>query len=123
MTGGTHAISIVDDDDAVRDSMHLLLEACGYAVRDYDSAAAVLNDPAARDCCCLILDLHMPGMDGLTLLEHLREDGFDAAALLVTGRGDPRDERISRTGILARLQKPVADNVLLEWVERACEAA
>jgi two-component system response regulator FixJ len=117
-------ISIVDDDDPVRDSMRLLLETFGYSVREYASAAALLKDPYARTCSCLILDLHMPGMTGLELLEQLRSDGFAAPALLVTGRRDASlEQRFSRAAILTTLQKPVAEDVLIEWVTRACAAS
>ena len=115
------AISIVDDDDPVRDSMRLLLETLGYSVREYASPDALLHDPVARDCSCLILDLHMPGMSGLELLEQLRSEGFGAPALLVTGRRDDSlEQRLSRAAILTTLQKPVAEEVLIEWVTRAC---
>jgi FixJ family two-component response regulator len=118
------AISIVDDDDPVRDSMRLLLETLGYSVREYASADALLHDPGARDCSCLILDLHMPGMTGIELLEQLRAEGFGAPALLVTGRRDASlDQRLSRAAILTTLQKPVSEDVLIEWVTRACAAA
>ncbi|HEY1960787.1 MAG TPA: response regulator [Rhizomicrobium sp.] len=117
------AISIVDDDDPVRDSMRLLLETFGYSVREYATPAALLDDPQARECSCLILDLHMPGMSGLELVEQLRSEGFEAPALLVTGRRDATlEQRLSRAAILTTLQKPVSEGVLIEWVTRACAA-
>lgn len=116
-------IAIVDDDEPVRDSMRLLLESIGFGARDYASAAELLDDPRGNDCDCLILDLHMPGMNGLELLEMLRARGSKVPALLVTGRGDASlNDRISRAGILATLAKPVAEDLLLQWVERACTA-
>lgn len=120
----TQAISIVDDDDPVRDSMRLLLETFGYSVREYASPAALLGDPGARECSCLILDLHMPGMSGIELIEQLRAEGFEAPALLVTGRRDTTlEQRLSRAAILTTLQKPVSEDLLIQWVTRACAAA
>jgi FixJ family two-component response regulator len=114
-------IAIVDDDEPVRDSMRLLLESFGFRARDYASAQNLLDDPDGIDCSCLVLDLHMPGMGGLELLEMLRSRGVHVPALLVTANGDPNlGDRIERAGILATLAKPVSENVLLEWIERAC---
>jgi two-component system response regulator FixJ len=118
------AISIVDDDDPVRDSMRLLLETFGYSVREYANPAALLNDPDSRACKCLIMDLHMPGMSGLEMLEQLRAEGFLAPALLVTGRRDTSlEQRFSGAAILTTLQKPVSEDVLIEWVTRACASS
>lgn len=117
-------IVIVDDDEPVRDSMRLLLESMGFGTRDYASASDLLDDPHGDKCDCLILDLHMPGVNGLELLEMLRARGSKVPALLVTGRGDSSlSERIARAGILATLSKPVSEDLLLEWVERACAAS
>ena len=117
-------ISIVDDDEPVRDSMRLLLESLGFRARDYASAQNLLDDPDGIDCSCLVLDLQMPGMSGLELLEMLRSRGVRVPALLVTANGDPKlESRIERAGILATLAKPVSENLLLEWIERACAAS
>lgn len=114
-------VSIVDDDEPVRDSMRLLLESLGFLARDYASAQNLLDDPDGIDCTCLVLDLHMPGMNGLELLETLRSRGVRVPALLVTANGDPKlEDRIGRAGILATLAKPVPESLLLEWIERAC---
>ena len=120
----THrTVSVVDDDEPVRDSMRLLLESSGFAVRDYSSATEFLEDPRALDSCCLVLDLHMPGMNGIELMELLRERRSGIPTLLITGKGDPNlGDRVARAAILATLHKPVREEILLQWIERACKA-
>lgn len=113
-------IYLVDDDDAVRDSARVLLEAYGLTVRDFPSAAALLEQTRGEGGDCLVLDLHMPGLSGLELLELLRKRGILVPAILLTGRFDPAlSERMAKAGTLTTLQKPVETSVLLEWIERA----
>jgi FixJ family two-component response regulator len=113
-------VHIVDDDDAVRDSMRVFLESFGMSVRDYASAHDFLGADGADDKGCLVLDLHMPGMNGLELLEMLRGRGSDVPAIVVTGRGDPvLKERARRAGALVLLDKPVDESVLLSAIDRA----
>ena len=113
-------VDIVEDDDAVRDSMCDLLEAYGYVARGYPSAAQFLQ----RACTpgnCLIVDLHMPEMTGLELLETLRAQDVRVPALIVTGRPDPSlGPRIERAEVVKLLQKPVEVDQLCGWIERAC---
>jgi FixJ family two-component response regulator len=113
-------IHVVDDDEAVRDSMQILLESYGFAVRDYASAVDFLAVNKTLPVGCLLLDLHMPGMTGLELLEILRARGFDCPVILVTGRSDSQlRERASRAGAIALLDKPVDDDLLLGALNRA----
>jgi len=113
-------VCIVDDDEAIRDSMRLLIESYGMGVREYPSATAYLNDMPASGSACLLLDLHMPGMSGLELLELLRRRRVDTPAIIITGRSDPTlAERIERAGVLALLHKPVGDDDLMAFIERA----
>jgi len=113
-------IYLVDDDDAVRDSARVLLEAYGLTVRPFPSAAALLEQTRGEGGDCLVLDLHMPGMSGLELLELLRKRGILVPAILLTGRFDSAlSDRMGKAGTLATLQKPVETPVLLEWIERA----
>jgi len=116
------SICIVDDDEAVRDSMRVLVESYGYPVRDYPSAMAFLDDLRGREPGCLLLDLHMPGMDGLELIELLRRRRVQTPAIIITGRKDTiHQQRVKAAGVLTLLNKPVADDVLLGWIERALE--
>ena len=113
-------IYLVDDDDAVRDSARVLLEAYGLTVRPFPSAAALLEQTRGEGGDCLVLDLHMPGLSGLELLELLRKRGILVPAILLTGRFDSAlSERMEKAGTLATLQKPVETSILLEWIERA----
>jgi CheY-like chemotaxis protein len=66
---------VIDDDDAVRDSIRILLETSGYAVRSFDSAAALLGGERPVKNSCLIIDVDMPGTGGLELLDRLRREG------------------------------------------------
>ncbi len=118
MLTGKPTITVIDDDDAVRDSMLTLLESYGYAVKSYASA----NDFLARStgaADCLLVDHHMPGMTGLNLLEHLRAKGDGTPALMITARLVPDMEpRANRIGVRI-LQKPLADEELVRWIEDA----
>lgn len=116
-------VCIVDDDEAIRDSMRLLIESYGMGVREYPSATAYLNDMPPSGSACLLLDLHMPGMSGLELIELLRRRRIDTPAIMITGRSDPAlSDRIDRAGILALLHKPVGDEDLMAYIERAFNA-
>jgi FixJ family two-component response regulator len=113
-------IHIVDDDDAVRDSMRALLESLGFDVHDYSSAVEFLNRGGTRLKGCLLLDLHMPVMSGIDLLDHMQSEGARLPTIVITGRGDPTlRERALKSGALALIDKPVSDDALLGAIGRA----
>jgi len=117
--GSQRMVHVVDDDDAVRDSMRSLLEAHGLTVREYDSAGAFLSADG-EEGGCLLLDLHMPGMSGLELLETLREKHNDIPTIVMTGRSDAGlRARAQRSGALAFLDKPVDEDQLMSTIDRA----
>lgn len=116
-------LCIVDDDDAVRDSLRALLESYGLMVRDYASASEFLNGEPCSEPGCLIVDLHMPGMDGLELIELLRRRRVQTPAILLTGRHDQQvAARALETGVLVVLQKPVLADELSHWIDCAFQA-
>lgn len=112
-------IDIIDDDEAVRDSTHALLESYGYEVREHASAEMFLSRPELRSDC-LVVDQHMPGTTGLELLERLRAQGDHTPALMVTGRSDSTIEpRAARLGVKL-LKKPLVAELLTRYIEAAC---
>ena len=116
----TETVCIVDDDDAVRDSMRVLVESYGHAVSDYPSATAFLADLRDREPGCLLLDLHMPGMDGFELVELLRRRHVRTPVIIITARNDlQQTQRIKDADVLVLLNKPVTDNELIGWIEQA----
>lgn len=114
------AVCVIDDDDAVRDSLQVLLESHGYAVHEFPSAECFLaHSDEAPPCMVLVVDQHMPGMTGLELLELLRSRGHTTPALIVTGRIDAEITiRAKRLGIIV-LQKPLGHGVLVDSIEAA----
>jgi two-component system, LuxR family, response regulator FixJ len=113
-------VCVVEDDDAVRASAKLLLEAVGYVVRDYASAEALLADAAATDAACFLFDFELGGMTGLELLEHLRARGVRTPAIILTANANHLDERYQRAKVLTVLRKPAPVADLLAWIEKAC---
>ena len=115
-------VCIVDDDEAVRDSLSLLLESGGFVTRSFPSADAFLR-AGAQDMACLILDLHMPGTSGLELLRLLRKRGWSLPVFVVSGRRDPMlDAEVQAAGATDLLSKPFDDEILLSLVLDAVAA-
>ena len=119
---GTPIIALIDDDDAVRESMRLLLEAFGYTIRDHSSAESFLASNLDT-VDCLLVDQHMPAMTGVELLEHLHRNHASIPSLVVTGRPDQSvAARLSRIGI-RMVSKPVPEEVLIAFIEEVCRPA
>jgi len=117
-----HSIGIVDDDPAVRDSIHLLLEAHGFRVSEYASATDYLEN--AKSDCLLLVDLSMAGVSGLDLIDLLRSGEIETPVILLTDIAEPHlTSRIAALRDCARLNKPVTADVLLHTIDAAMPAA
>jgi RNA polymerase sigma factor (sigma-70 family) len=116
-------VYIVDDDDAVRDSLDVLLRMRGYRARPYASGAAFLDKVEADVPGCIILDLRMPAPDGLEVLQHLRGRGIDLPIVVLTAHGDAASARAAfKGGAFEFLEKPVDDAALVAAIEAAMRA-
>lgn len=117
-------VDIVEDDDAVRDSLRALLEAYGFTVREYPSATPYLDNNISTPSDCLVVDHHMPGMTGLELVETLRSRNVNIPTILLTGRDDPQlNNRMARAGIAKLLHKPIDDENLVRWIKETCSSS
>ena len=122
MSGRTAPVFIVDDDDAVRDSLRIYLESRGIEVHDFASPDDMLAACGTPREGCLVLDFRLPSMDGLELLRVLRDRDIDLPAVLVTGQTDPRIRiRAKKAGIAALLEKPFDGPALLAIVQEAMD--
>jgi len=116
-------VFLIDDDAAVRDSLKLLLETHGLAVRDFASGKALLQDgmPGAADC--LVCDIHMPVMSGIDLIETLASSGVARPTILISGRVDAAlRQRAQAAGAFLVLEKPFDGTQLIDAIDRAVEA-
>ena len=115
-------IFIIDDDGGARDSLRLLLECDGFEAREFASCEAFLDAGGAADGDCLILDVHMPGMSGIELLETMRRRGDMLPAIVISGRIDAgTTNRARAAGALAIVEKPYQPEELLCLVRRALD--
>jgi len=103
-------VCVVDDDEAVRDSICALLHSEGLSACAFASAAEFLADSGARSAACFVFDIHMPDMSGIQLLALLRDGRTVAPVILLTGRPDPAVTLAARdAGASAVLSKPDSD--------------
>jgi FixJ family two-component response regulator len=117
-------VYVVDDDEAVRDSLQWMLEGKDYRVRCFDSAESFLSRYDAREVACLIADIRMGGMTGLELQSKLAESNSPLPLAFITGHGDvPMAVDTMKKGAMDFIQKPFNDAQLLPLVERMLEQA
>jgi two-component system response regulator FixJ len=120
MTAGP-TVHLIDDDDAVRDSLSLLLELEGIPVAAHASAESFLaGEPAAIDC--IVTDAQMPGLGGLGLMKALQDRGVEAPVVMITGRLEPSMRtQAQELGVFRLVEKPFAPAELVEAVRAAME--
>ncbi|MDR3516922.1 MAG: response regulator [Azospirillaceae bacterium] len=113
-------VFIVDDDEPVRDSLKLLLESYDLTVRDFGSCPEFLGSLTGDERGCLLLDLHLPVMSGLELLEGHPGAFPRLPVILISGRSDAMTRaRALGAGAIAVLEKPFDDTALMTEIERA----
>ena len=117
-------VYVVDDDEAVRDSVQWLLEGKDYRVRSFDSAESFLERYDPREIACLIIDIRMEGMTGLDLQDRLIDLRSPLPLVFITGHGDvPMAVDAMKKGALDFIQKPFDEEALVGLVERMLERA
>ncbi len=117
---GRGLVYIVDDDEAVRDSLDLLLSSAGFATLSFDSAEAFLAHPREEARICVLSDIRMPGMSGIELLETLRRQGGRCPVVLITGHGDvPLAVDAMKRGAHDFIEKPFDDERLISAIDAA----
>ncbi len=113
-------IAIVDDDEAMQDSLHDLMEAAGLAARCFGSAEEFLESDLHHKAACLIVDVRMPKMSGLDLQARLKEEDCNVPIIFITAHGDARMRiQAMRRGAVEFLAKPFDHQLLLKRVRSA----
>jgi len=121
MSDVTSIVFVVDDDVSVRESLELLIKSAGWRPETFASAQEFLSRPRAAVPCCLVLDVSLPGLNGLELQQHLVQR-TDMPIIFITGHGDiPTSVRAMKAGAVEFLTKPFKDDILLEAIRGAIE--
>jgi two-component system, LuxR family, response regulator FixJ len=115
-------VHVIDDDEAVRESIDFLLRSAGLSVRTYDSATSFLDAAPKITAGCIITDVRMPGLSGIDLLGRLQEMQIGLPVIVITGHGDvPLAVEAMKCGAVDFLEKPFDDDVLLASVRAALD--
>jgi FixJ family two-component response regulator len=113
-------ISVVDDDDSVRESLQCLIRSFGFAVEAFASAEEFLTSDRLRDTRCLILDVRMPGMNGIELQRRLAASHREIPVIFITAHGDESTRsQALRDGAVDYLLKPFTEEALLSAIHAA----
>jgi FixJ family two-component response regulator len=122
MSAATPIVFIVDDDVSVRESLELLIRSEGWQAETYASAQEFLDRPRSIVPNCLVLDISLPGLNGLQLQQRVAVERTDMPIIFITGHGDiPTTVRAMKAGAVEFLTKPFSDEVLLNAIRQAHE--
>jgi FixJ family two-component response regulator len=109
-------VIVVDDDDAVRNSLKFSLEIEGFAVRLYAGGAELLDSGELGNCACLVIDQNMPGMSGLETVRQLRDRNISVPAILITGHPNAILRASASDAGIDIVEKPLFGNALIEGI-------
>ena len=110
-------ISVVDDDESIRRTTTRLIESFGFRAAAFESADSFLRSGQLRDTACLIVDVQMPGMNGLQLQSHLAAEGRGIPIIFITAYDDKESRRRAmQAGAVGFLGKPFSDEHLLQTI-------
>lgn len=113
-------VHVIDDDDSARESLVFLLDCAGFAPRSYASAEHFLEAAPALTSAVVISDVRMPGMSGVDLVRHLKQQGAEAPVIVITGHADvPLAIQAMKAGVSDFIEKPFDDDTLLSAVRSA----
>jgi two-component system response regulator FixJ len=113
-------VHIIEDDAAMRRSVAILLDAAGFAVRQYDDARSLLSDLDRVNGDCVLADIRMPAIDGLEMLKRIRAAGYPVKVVMMTGHGDIATAvRAMKLGAWDFIEKPFASEALINAVRTA----
>ena len=113
-------VHVVDDDDAVRDSLRVLLTISGYDVKTYNSGVRFLEEFTGEERGCVITDVRMPGITGLAMAARLHNLGSKLPIIMITGQADvPMAVEAMKAGVRDFIEKPFDDVAILNAVEAA----
>jgi two-component system, LuxR family, response regulator FixJ len=123
MSEAEKLVHVVDDDESVRRSVGFTLKTSGYKVRSFASGSELLKDARALEPGCILLDIRMPGMDGLEVQQALLDQGIALPVIIMTGHGDvPLSVKAMKAGAVEFIEKPFAKELLLSAVEEGFAA-
>jgi two-component system response regulator FixJ len=115
-------VHMVDDDDAIRRSVGFMLKTSGFHVRTYESGVELLKSAPELEPGCILLDIRMPGMDGLEVQTALRDKGIALPVIIMTGHGDVTlAVQAMKAGAVDFIEKPFEKAVLLSAIEHGIE--
>ena len=117
------AVYVVDDDEAMRDSLAFLLGAAGFSVDVFESASSFLGGLASVQAGCLITDIRMPGVDGVELLRRVKREKPTLSVIVMTGHGDvPLAVEAMKLGASDFIEKPFDDQRLIDMIRAAMQS-
>ncbi len=115
-------VVVVDDDESVRASLKLLMESAGYDVLTFQSAEDFLDFNFGKNPCCLILDIHLPGLSGFDLRKCLIESHSRIPVIFITGHDRARmEDEAMKLAAIAYIRKPFDERDLLDAIQLSCE--
>ena len=122
MPDATPIVFVVDDDVSVRESLELLIRCAGWTAETFASAQEFVSRPRVPAPSCLVLDVSLPGLNGLELQQRVAAERTDMPIIFITGHGDvPMSVQAMKAGAVEFLTKPFGDDILLSAIRNALE--